>query len=82
MSIVVDFGAYEDILRKHLAYAGDGPLASAGVLADLGLSSLGIMRLLNDLEVEFDFEMPDEALTPDTFKTVGSLWDVVSALLG
>ncbi|WP_236794813.1 thioesterase domain-containing protein [Amycolatopsis sp. GM8] len=69
-----EFDRYSKILRRHLPYAGDAPLPETGVLAELGLDSLGTVRLLADLEGEFDVELPDDALTEETFKTVGSLW--------
>lgn len=77
MTTSVHFDQYEDVLRKHLPYAGDAPLAGSNVLADLGLNSLGVVRLLADIESTFDIELPDEALTPATFETVDSLWQAV-----
>jgi acyl carrier protein len=70
----LEYSTYETILRRNLPYLGDKQLAESSVLADLGLDSLGTVRLLADLEEVFAVELPDEALDDDTFSTVRSLW--------
>lgn len=44
------------------------------MLADLGLDSLGTVRLLTELEEVFAVELPDAALHDSTFSTVQTLW--------
>ena len=73
------FDQYQDILRRHLPYAGDTRLTETSVLADLGLDSLGVVRLLSELEDTFDTELADEVLNAATFRTAGSLWHAFSA---
>jgi acyl carrier protein len=75
----VGFDAYEEILRRHLPYVGAGALDGSSSLTDLGLDSLGTAQLLSDLESTLDIEVPDDALTAETFQTVDSLWRAVSA---
>jgi acyl carrier protein len=40
---------------------------------------MGVVQLLAELEDAFGVELPDEALTEETFETVGSLWSAVDA---
>lgn len=47
-----------------------------------GLSSLGSVSLLVQLEDEFDIELPDELLQRATFGSIGSIANAVLALLG
>ncbi|MFF2328571.1 MULTISPECIES: ATP-grasp domain-containing protein [unclassified Streptomyces] len=65
---------YEEVLRRNLPYAKDKSLTGDSSLQDLGLDSLGTVRLLADLEETFDCELPDEALEESTFASVDSLW--------
>jgi acyl carrier protein len=69
-----------DTLKPHLPYAG-GDLAAADDLAALGLDSMGVVRLLVDLEEQYDLDLPDDLLTEETFSTVGSLWATVAELV-
>ncbi|MGW1253828.1 phosphopantetheine-binding protein [Streptomyces sp. NPDC002513] len=70
----LEYGRYEEVLRRNLPYIEDRPLTGDSVLADLGLDSLGTVRLLAELEEAFGRELPDEALDEATFATVDSLW--------
>ena len=71
-----------ETLRPHLPYAGGGDLTAADDLAALGLDSMGVVRLLVDLEENYELDLPDELLTEETFSTVGSLWATLSRLVG
>lgn len=73
--------SFQDTLLPHLPYADGAELDAADDLAVLGLDSMGVVRLLADLEDGYGLEMPDDLLTEGTFETVGSLWNVVSELL-
>jgi acyl carrier protein len=42
-------------------------------LSDLGLDSLKVIKLLIEVEGEFDITFPDELLVADTFRTAASL---------
>jgi acyl carrier protein len=71
-----------EILKPHLPYAGSDDLAPTDDLAALGLDSMGVVRLLVDLEENYELDLPDELLTEETFATVGSLWATVAGHVG
>ena len=62
------------VLRPHLPFADDGPLAESDDLAALGLDSAELVALLADIEHHYDVELPDDIVGRATFETVGSLW--------
>lgn len=70
--------SFQDKLLTHLPYADSADLNSDDDLATLGLDSMGVVKLLADLEDGFGLEMPDELLSEGTFATVGSLWQAVA----
>jgi acyl carrier protein len=82
VTTVIIPSTFQDTLLHHLPYADGKALDAADDLAALGLSSMGILQLLADLEREFSLELPDELLTEETFATVGSLWRTVAPLVG
>ena len=49
-------------------------------LSDLGLDSLRTIDLLVQLEGAFGILVPDDLLTPETFRTPGSLWGALDPL--
>jgi acyl carrier protein len=65
-----------------LPYADAGDFSARDELAGLGLDSMGVVRLLGDIEDRYDLELPDDILNEETFETVGSLWQALSTLLG
>jgi acyl carrier protein len=73
--------AFRKTLLAHLPYADDDRFGASDDLAALGLDSMGVVRLLTDLEETFGLDLPDELITEETFETVGSLWDAVGGLL-
>jgi acyl carrier protein len=48
-------------------------------LRDAGLTSLDMVNLMLAIEAEFDIEIPQSAMTPDNFDTVGAM-DVLISL--
>lgn len=71
---------FEAILQQYL------PLSKAEVLpdvplADLGLDSLGTVRLVMAIENALRVSIPDDLLIPETFATASALWKVISGLL-
>lgn len=74
---------FEETLRKHLPFLGDGEKLDAGAdLRDLGLDSLGTVDLLASLESAYDVRFVDDALTMDNFSTPGTLWNALSGVAG
>lgn len=72
---------FQNILRSHLPYADAGDFSASDELAGLGLDSMGVVRLLADIEDRYDIELPDDLLNEETFDSVGSLWQALSALI-
>jgi acyl carrier protein len=71
---------FEAILQRYL------PLSEVGLpldvsLADLGLDSLGTVRLVMAVEDGLRISIPDDLLIPETFATANALWRVISGLL-
>jgi acyl carrier protein len=56
-----------------------GELSPAVDLYDFGLDSMRSVQLLLALEEALDISIPDEMLTADAFRTVGSIWTLVQA---
>jgi acyl carrier protein len=76
----VDTERFNEILRRHLDNLDPGAdIAVDAPLKELGLNSMHAIELLFDLEDEFGFQLPDEAMTDDTFETQGALLDRVRA---
>jgi acyl carrier protein len=72
---------FEHILRAHLPFLpADEPLAVDTDLPDQGLDSLGIVDLLTSLENRYEVAFVDDALTHETFRTPGTLWQVLCGL--
>ncbi|WP_130800262.1 phosphopantetheine-binding protein [Streptomyces otsuchiensis] len=71
--------SFQEVLLPHLPYAESGELTAEADLTALGLDSMGVVQLLAELEDAFGVELPDEALTEETFATAGSLWEAVAA---
>ncbi|QYC42692.1 Aminoacyl carrier protein [Nonomuraea coxensis DSM 45129] len=69
---------FQSILRSHLPYADSGELAAHDELGALGLDSMGVVRLLVEVEDAYGIELPDELLNESTFATVGSLWQTLA----
>jgi acyl carrier protein len=72
---------FQNILRPHLPFADSGTLTAFDELAGLGLDSMGVVRLLVDIEDAYGVQVPDEILDEATFATVGSLWEALAPLV-
>ena len=73
---------YEQVIRPHLPKSAGRRLETDDLLADLGLDSLEVIQLLLDIEGGYNIAFPDELLTAETFQTVGSLWQVITDVVG
>ncbi|MEU4792133.1 phosphopantetheine-binding protein [Micromonospora tulbaghiae] len=75
--------AFDDLLRPLLPELPAGAeVPPDEPLAALGLDSLGMVGLMVELEMEFEFSFPEELVTAETFFSGRSLWSVVSGLVG
>jgi acyl carrier protein len=72
-----------DIVEGLLADgATPQPLADDAVLADAGISSLAMVKLLLALESAFDLEVPRREITQEAFTSVASLDALIMRLTG
>ena len=55
-------------------YFGNVSLEDDSRFVDLGLDSIGVIRLVLNLEEEFGVRFDEEQLTGETFDTLESLW--------
>lgn len=70
---------FEDLVLTYLPGIGPGqPLEPDKPMTLAGFDSVGMVSLMTDLEVEFDFAFPEEEVTAQTFYSAGSLWEVVA----
>jgi len=69
------------LLRAHLPNIGDDVvIGQHEPLSRLGLDSLGMVRLAMRMEREFQVDLPDGFLIPETFETPASIAAAVAAL--
>ena len=50
-------------------------------LVDIGLTSMDMVNLMLSVEAEFDFTIPQGEITPENFRSVGTLQRMVLAQL-
>ena len=50
-------------------------------LADIGLTSMDMVNLMLGVEAEFDFTIPQSEITPENFKSVGTLQQMIARQL-
>lgn len=74
---------FEAMLRECLdgLIGPDTPLREDTDLAEAGIDSLTVVRLLVTLEDSFGVTIPDETVAFEIFSSPGALWNVVSGLM-
>ncbi|MDL5199790.1 phosphopantetheine-binding protein [Streptomyces sp. ALI-76-A] len=82
MHVESRFDQFEQILKDTLPEAPPARLNKTEKLVDLGMNSLLLIQLVVQLEDAFRISMPDDAMTAETFESVGSLWEALSEVLG
>jgi acyl carrier protein len=75
------FDRYRRLLASNLPNIDAEDLEPETLLVDLGVDSVMLVQLVVQLEEAFDLNMPDSAMTAETFESVESLWLMVSGLL-
>lgn len=71
----------EQILRKHARFIAAGADIGPDMsLASIGVDSLDIIELIVQIEDNFDLEIPPERVTPQTFATPASIWELLCQL--
>jgi acyl carrier protein len=72
---------FEALLRRRLRNLPAGTALDAEApLKDLGLDSMDAVELVFDIEDEMGVELPDDAMTAETFATAHSLYTAVEQL--
>lgn len=69
------------LLRAHLPDIGENVvIRREDPLSSFGLDSLGMVRMVLQLERDFELDFPDELLVPETFATAASVADAIATL--
>lgn len=69
------------LIEGALERPGAGPtLPPEASLSELGVSSLKMVSLMLSIEVEFDLSIPQSEITPQNFRSIGSIEALVSRL--
>jgi acyl carrier protein len=50
-------------------------------LAEIGLTSMDMVNLMLGVEAEFDFTIPQSEITPENFKSIGTLQQMIARQL-
>jgi acyl carrier protein len=69
---------FEDLLFKYLGLEPGAAIDEDAPLSASGLDSMGMVGLMLSLEEAFEFELPEDDLTVETFYSAATLWSVVS----
>ena len=68
-----------EILAAHAIAA---PFSDDDTLAEVGLTSLDMVKLMLAVENEFTIEIPQADITPETFRSVATMERLVGRLMG
>lgn len=69
------------IVRQMLPPArAQGELRADQSLPDAGLKSLDLVTLMLAVEAEFDLEIPQDEMTPENFRSIAAIRDLVASL--
>lgn len=68
---------FVDLLCKYLNLESGETIDEDAPLSASGLDSMGMVGLMLSLEDAFDFELPEEDLTVQTFHSATTLWGAV-----
>ena len=71
-------GLVKAILKQN-AISADVERESS--LVDVGLTSMDMVNLMLGVEAEFDFTIPQSEITPENFKSVGTLERMIAKQL-
>lgn len=67
------------IVRSHARESAPGDKFDTS-FADLGITSLGTVQILVEVEDVFDIQFSDDLLTPEIFASPMSLWSAIETL--
>jgi acyl carrier protein len=76
----------DDFVRILRTQSGDSDAepfdpSPVSTLAEIGIDSLGVVQLIDELEDFYNLEIPDALLTEEVFRTVGSVWAALDELI-
>jgi acyl carrier protein len=72
---------FDVILRRHCQLDdADAPIDPDAMLTALGMDSMEVVEFIVSIEDAFDLTIPQELLTPQTFATPGTVWNMVAGL--
>jgi acyl carrier protein len=68
------------LVAEMLAGKGLAPVGPAASLRDAGLSSLDVVNLMMAVEDAFDLVLPEASMTPENFRSIGTIEALVASL--
>jgi acyl carrier protein len=68
------------LVQNLLTQRGLGPVSASQNLRDAGLKSMDVFNLMLAVEGAFDTVIPEQDMTPDNFRSIGSILVLVSRL--
>lgn len=71
----------EDLVAGMLAGKGLAPVARGDNLRDAGVTSLDMVNLMLAVEETFGLMLPQEAMTPENFRSVDAIEALVASLV-
>lgn len=72
---------FEDVLRMHSKFLASSTAIDPDTsLVKLGIDSLEIAELIALIEDEFRLEIPLERLTPESFETPRTIWELLCSI--
>jgi acyl carrier protein len=71
----------EDLVTGVLVRKGLAPVARGDNLRDAGVTSLDMVNLMLAVEEAFELMLPQEAMTPENFRSVEAIETLVNGLV-
>jgi acyl carrier protein len=78
---LIEDGRIEALVGGLLARKGRAPVGRDANLREAGLSSLDMVNLMLAVEEAFDLALPEQAMTPENFRSVEAIETLVAGLL-
>ena len=71
-----------EMAREALNQTASSAIGSNNDLRSMGLTSMGMVKLMMAVEVAFNISVPDDDLHPDNFRSVQAIEALVARLAG
>jgi len=71
-----------EMAREALNQTASSAIGSNDDLRSMGLTSMGMVKLMMAVEVAFNISVPDDDLHPDNFRSVRAIEALITRLAG